>query len=196
MKQLITNIYPIAELSEQQIEKAHEKWVEFVEFQEFTDDFIIDDIKAIGKAIGIHIDKIHYSGFYNQGDGAWFEGTYQFNPNWKADLEAYAPIELVVKTLAESLVSIYNTNKLTAVVKQGHTYYCNSSSADIIVSSPDEDDIDTFESRSLTMYLRSFMNWMYRHIEKEYEYQTSLENFKQVAEANDYHFDENGNLRG
>ena len=73
MKQIITNIYPITELSEQQISKAHEK---FIEDLQFIDDFAKDDIKAIAKTIGIQIDEIHYSGFYSQGDGAMFTGTY------------------------------------------------------------------------------------------------------------------------
>ena len=193
MKQLITNIYPISELTDKQIKLAYERWNET---NEFYDEFIIDDITEIAKTIGIHIDKIHYSGFYNQGDGAMFEGKYEFNPNWKTDLEEYAPNELVVKQLGESLVSIYNTHPMTAIVKHNNSHYYHSNTAEIIVLSVDEDEIDTYESRNLKMYLRCFMNWMYRHLLKEYDDQMSLENFKEYAIDNDYHFDEHGFIRG
>ena len=193
MKQIVTNIYPISELSDKQIQLAHERWNESTEFY---DESIIDDIIEIAKTIGIQIDKIHYSGFYNQGDGAMFEGKYEFNPNWKTDLEEYAPNELVVKQLGESLVSIYNTHPMTAIVKHNNRHYYHSNTAEIIVLSVDEDEIDTYESRNLKMYLRCFMNWMYRHLLKEYDDQMSLENFKEYAIDNDYHFDEHGFIRG
>jgi hypothetical protein len=44
--------------------------------------------------------------------------------------------------------------------------------------------------------LKAFMRWMYERLETEYEYQMSLDAFKETALDNDYHFDIDGNLKG
>lgn len=49
----------------------------------FDSDFIFDDIKSQCKIFGLEIDKIYYSGFCGQGDGASFEGSYTYFKNWK-----------------------------------------------------------------------------------------------------------------
>lgn len=38
----------------------------------------IETAKEIGATIGIDIDKVYFSGFSSQGDGACFEGTYHY----------------------------------------------------------------------------------------------------------------------
>ena len=38
------------------------------------------------------------------------------------------------------------------------------------------------------------MRWSYRLLEREYEYLTSDDAIKETIEANEYEFDENGNL--
>ncbi len=187
MKQLITNIYPITELTEQQLNKAHDK---FIENLPFMDEFVIEDIKNIAKTIGIQIDKIHYSGFYSQGDGAMFTGTYQYNPNWENDLTAYAPNEDTkdtIKTIAKNLEYDNDRKDLIAtIVNRSHYYHpCTSIMVDNMESIP-----------AYEVYIRDFMRWMYERLETEYEYQMSLDAFKETALANDYHFDIDGNLKG
>ena len=184
MKQLITNIYPITELTDQQLNKAHDK---FIEDLPFMDEFVIEDIKNIAKTIGIQIDKIHYSGFYSQGDGAMFTGTYQYNPNWDNDLTAYSPNEDTkdtIKTIAKNLEYDNDRKDLTATIAHTNSRYYHENTADITIT---VDDMDINPSYSLD--LKAFMRWMYERLETEYEYQMSLDAFKETALANDYHFD-------
>jgi hypothetical protein len=188
MKQIITNIYPITELTDQQINKAYDKYIEDLAF---IDDFIKDNIKNIAKTIGIQIDDIYYSGFCSQGDGAMFTGTYQYNPNWENDLKAYAPNQTVVHHIAKNLEYVNDRKDLIATITHTNSRYYHENTADITIT---VDDMDINPSYSL--YLKDFMKWMYDHLETEYEYQMSLDAFKETALANDYHFDIDGNLKG
>ena len=188
MKQIITNIYPIAELTDAQIDKAYQK---FTQDLQFMDEFVIDDIKAIAKTIGINIKTVHYSGFHSRGDGAMFTGTYQYNPNWENDLTAYAPNEDTIKRIAKDLEYANDRKDLTATIVHDRSRYYHPNTADISIM---VDDMEV--SPAYSVYLRDFMRWMYSQLESEYNYQMSLEAFKETAIANDYHFDVDGNLLG
>ena len=42
--------------------------------------------------------------------------------------------------------------------------------------------------------LREFADWIYRHLESEYEYRMSDENVDESIRINEYEFDENGRI--
>jgi len=46
----------------------------------------------------------------------------------------------------------------------------------------------------LTEYLRDFMNWIYRALENEHDYQNSDDVIIETIEANEYEFDREGNI--
>ena len=86
--------------------------------------------------------------------------------------------------------------RLTANVKhRGHYYHENCTI--INVSAYDHNDNDLIsndQEDALIELLKDFMRWIYRLLEKEYEYLTSREAIIETIEANDYEFDENGNI--
>ena len=59
-----------SELSPEAQKIAHENYQ-----PEFWDNCVIEDAKEQGRLRGFEIDKIYYSGFWSQGDGASWTGT-------------------------------------------------------------------------------------------------------------------------
>ena len=53
---------------------------------------------------------------------------------------------------------------------------------------------DADADEEISQLLREYMDYIYNCLEREYDYLTSFEAFKETCEANDYKFDEDGNL--
>ena len=71
-----TQAYTIHELSDKSKERAHCQWLKNFEF--FGAECVIGDAKQVAALMGWEIDKVFYSGFSSQGDGASFEGTMHY----------------------------------------------------------------------------------------------------------------------
>lgn len=155
-----------------------------------------DDAKQAAKIIGLDIDKIYFSGFSSQGDGACFEGSYRYAPGAVKAIKAYAPQDVELHRIAKALQAEQRRNfyQLRASTKhRGHYYhaYCMAVSVEDVRDNYGNcsDDAES----EITELLRDFANWIYKQLEKEYEYQTSDENAEEMILANEYEFDENGN---
>ena len=193
--------YKLEELDESTQQTAYEKFVYSPGHLDYEWwDFIYDDVKRTGELIGIDIDKIYFSGFSSQGDGACFEGSYSYKPGWrKAFIAEYGPDNASLKEVIEIAEQIQAVQrkafyKLSASVKhRGH--YMHSGCTEIRVYNDDEyrySDADADEE--ISQLLREYMDYIYKCLEREYDYLTSFEAFKETCECNDYEFDEDGNL--
>lgn len=153
-----------------------------------TDDWWADtyrDFIAGMQAIGIHVARIHFSGFWSQGDGACFIGHIT---NWVNFLKAFDPsIPEAVMTWAkeESCRMSWRT--------EGR--YCHSGTMhldeyDLLLTEPDGyEDLQAMAWRAATkdgtilaerdadmlQFLRSKADELYRRLESEYEFLTSDE---------------------
>jgi hypothetical protein len=200
MPETITKKYTVckfSELSEDARQEALEKLYDInVDFDWWDSDY--DDFKAIGKILGIDIGNIYFSGFASQGDGACFEGNYRYNKGSSKAIREYAPQDKELHRIADSLRQIQRERfyKVTAHIKQsGH--YSHKYCTEITVSHSDTGDyMDTETSEAITETLRDFMEWIYRQLNKQYDYLTSHEAIIETIEANDYNFFENGRLFG
>ena len=166
----------------------------FIESTEFCYDFIMDDLKEAGKTIGIDIDRIYFSGFWSQGDGACFTGTYEYKkgsvklaksiyPNW-TDLHEIA------ETLQE-LQKPYFYAIHAAVEHRGHYYHELCTTIDV-TSDGDYGWLPDTVQENIKEALRGFMQLSYSALEKEYEYQTSEQSFIDYIDCNEVVFLENG----
>lgn len=188
------NVYTFDELSEKAKNKAMEDYAVNLDFG-FYAECIIDDAKAIGELMGIDIDNVYYSGFYSQGDGAMFTGGYGYKRGSVTAVMSYAPMDTELHSIVKTLANIQRRNfyQLYANVKHyGHYYH--SSSNIINVERDSYQDVSKSDEDDLTECLRDFMEWIYSNLEKEYDYVTSLDYFKEVCEANDYQFLASGEL--
>jgi len=192
--------YSFDELDEDAQQKAVESCYDInVDFPDW-DDYIQEDAKEIGKLMGIEIENIYYSGFYSQGDGAMFEGSYAYQKGGVKALKEYAPQDTELHRISTRLQAVQRPHfyQLTATIKhRGHYYHDGCAEIDVLQETTDDfwhPDYDTQEE--IIELLRDFMRWIYRTLEKDYEYHTEREQIEETIRMNDIQFKENGNLPG
>lgn len=186
-------LYKFEELSEEAKDKAIEKLYDInIDYDWWDSDFY--DFKEIGKIMGIKITNIYFSGFSYQGDGACFEGEYFYNKGCLKELKEYAPTDEKLHQIAKDLQLIQKDAfyHLYAYVKhRGH--YNHEMCTEIDVRN-DVNELTNEQDEQIKDALRDFMRWIYRQLEKQYEYLTSEEAIKETIEANEYEFTDNGEL--
>lgn len=204
-------IYTYAELSESAKEKAREWYTQDWDF--FSAEYVIDDAVRMGALMGIEIDMgpvklmgggvrlkpdVFWSGFSSQGDGACFEGDYRYAKGGvKAVSDECGGNDATLIRIAKGLQAVQKRNfyKLRAVcTHRGHYQHSGCMSVDVEDTRDDYRDIARDDEREVTDLLREFADWIYRQLEEEYEYQTSEEAVAESMEANEYEFDELGNI--
>lgn len=188
--------------SEAAKEKAREWWRNTD--TDMDHDYMYEYFAEMGELLGIDLRTrpakrmngtttyepcIWWSGFWSQGDGACFEGSYDFKRGAnKNDLPEELQ-EIYMRLLAVQKKYFY---KLSASVKHsGHHYheYCTN----IEVFHDEDHDVDRDSVEEIEDCLRDFMRWMYKQLEAEYEYQTSDEVIDELLTINQYEFDSEGN---
>lgn len=150
---------------------------------------------------------INFSGFWSQGDGASFEGSFTLNDvdaaALKADFGTDAELHAIADTL-EELKSALTALEVTASITNGHGNYSHEYTMCIEVDPFDGLDDDVIFAMLNAIYgkldaeeniralMRRFARWIYRMLEQEYEYLTSDEAIIESLQVNDMLFDEDG----
>ncbi|MGH7176489.1 MAG: hypothetical protein ACREJC_03825 [Tepidisphaeraceae bacterium] len=236
MRERVTTetLYQYDELSEDAQEKARDWYRQGDDsFNEYHAETVIDDCKEALKLAGFDVERIYYSGFCSQGDGACFEGTWK--PDSLRGVEEFAaeyPASYTDKDGAvhqcqgnEALQAINReSNRLAAldpkrqvwwrVKHRGHYYheqcvefshedlrethcqegecqfdaYCECA-CEPCNARPESIEADHEENA------RDAMRWVYRQLEREYEYQNADEQVADTIRANEYEFDADGHCR-
>ena len=158
-------------------------------------EWVYEDAKAIGALMGIDIDKIYFSGFWSQGDGACFEGDYSYAKGSVKAIKAYAPLDKELHQIALDLSKVQRPAfyKLSATVKQqGH--YMHELCTDITVYDGTSDFCYATDDQEegVKEALRSFMQWIYSSLEKEHDWLNADEQIIESIEANEHVFLANG----
>ena len=138
---------------------------------------------------------IYYSGFSSQGDGACFEGRYEYKRGALKAVKDYAGQDEKLHRIVEALQEIQKKNfyQLTARTKHsGHYYHSGCMSVDVERSDGKEMTADAEEM--VEECLRDFADWIYKQLENEYDYRTGEEACREAIEANDYEFTEKGDM--
>jgi hypothetical protein len=189
-------LYQFDELDEKAKETARDWYRQFI-FQDSHDwEHIYEDATTIGSLMGIEIDKIYFTGFSSQGDGACFEGTYAYKKGSVKAVKDYAPEDKELHRIVEELYQLQKKNayKLQASVKQrGH--YMHSGCTEVEVFKYDSGyDWPSFndDEKELKELLRDFMNWIYNQLEKEHDYLYSAESVDENITINEYEFTSEG----
>jgi hypothetical protein len=196
MRTVITKLFKFEELTEEAQKKAIENNYQINVDDTEWDDSVRDDAQTIGKIMGIDISRIYFSGFSSQGDGACFEGNYSYETGSVKKLKEYAPEDKTLHDIAERLQAIQKKHfyKLTANVKHSGHYY-HEMCTDIEVYKDGNyilSDSEQEAEEELKDILRDYMRWIYRTLEKEYDYLTGEEAIKETIIANGLEFKENG----
>lgn len=174
-------------------------------------EFTIDDFKTQMRSIGIEVDKAYFSGFSSQGDGACFEGSVV---NWPLFLKAHGYDVDVLSVHALG-------NWTFSVTQRGHYYHENCTSFSYELPHPDGyetdqtfidayypgNDGDTIAATAWLAILRNsiagdvekefievfkdYMRQLYRDLECEYDYLTSVDAVWEAIVANELDNEEN-----
>lgn len=141
---------------------------------------------------------ISFSGFWSQGDGASFVGSWYYKRGMLKAIRAYAPNDSELQEIAEGLQEMQRRTfyKLSARIVRTDSHYCHENTVRF------EFELDVYSWRAISddvtggveNYMRRLMRWIYRQLEAEYNYQTSDEAIMETIDANEYEFDESGRL--
>jgi hypothetical protein len=196
-----TKVYTFDELSGKAKEKARQ-WYRSGDDFSFYAECVIEDAKTIGALMGIDIERVYYSGFYSQGDGACFEGRYEYKKGAVKAVKEYAPQDDTLHNIASELQAIQRRNfyRLTARVKHsGHYYHGKCTSIAIENNGEYFFDTDnsyvresTHDGAALVIALRKLMEWIYEQLSNENDYHNEDAQVDEIILANEYTFTEDG----
>lgn len=202
-------LHKFDELSPEAQQHALENQARY-EAEYFDHEIVFDDAATIADLFGLDIlqtyktrrngehfyaPTIYYSGFCSQGDGACFEGRYEYKRGALKAVKDYAGQDEKLHRIVEALQEIQKKNfyQLTAkCIHSGHYYNSGCMSMDVERSDGKEMTADAEDG--VKEFLRDFADWIYKQLENEYDYRTSEEACREAIEANDYEFTEEGEM--
>ena len=154
-------------------------------------DFIYYDAKEIGKILGFDIENIYFSGFSSQGDGACFDCSFSYNKDCIKKLRSYATLDEKLHQIIKDLVKIYSKSFYTLRGTTKHTGQYTHQYSMTINCEVEKGNCDCNELKEV---IADFARWIYMRLWEYYDYLTSDAGIIETIEANDYEFDENGNI--
>lgn len=217
-REKVIQLYKFNELDERAKEKAREWYTRSDYPHDGWWDYVYEDFQTICDIIGVELDtnpvrlmngkkvqkpQIYFSGFWSQGDsqgdGACFAGTYRGEADACQKIREHAPQDTELHGIVDALdvdwVQPYGSTRVD-VTTSGR--YCHSGTMRF--------DFDEYEDSEGELHdpsqerceivkdnLRWLADWLYRQLEKSYEWYTSEEVVDEGIIANEYEFDEHGN---
>ncbi|MTH66522.1 MULTISPECIES: antitoxin of toxin-antitoxin stability system [Paracoccus] len=171
---------------------------------------VYEDFQRIAEILGIRLRTrasrlmgggtsespcIWFTGFWSQGDGAAWEGSYSFSKGACSAIRSYAPRDEELHRIADALLAIQRRNfyQLQAEVRHRGNYY-HAFTMDISVTreSPVGQDLTEGAESAVIDLLRDLARWLYRQLEQEYDYLSSDAAVDEALLANGYTFTESG----
>lgn len=210
---IAATVYRLDELEERAKEEAR-CWYRTNALDDDWHEFVLEDFETIADILGVCLKvdtvrlyggrtrqkpRIYFSGFWSQGDGACFEARYRYKAGAAQAIRAHAPLDSELHTIADSLQRIQRRNffQLTADVShRGRYYHEHSMSIAVERDSPTNQPMTEDAADAIEETLRDLARWLYRQLEREYDYQTSDEIIDEALIANDYTFTEAGHRFG
>ena len=217
MRTVEQTVYQFDELSDRAKETARDWYRDGMETIDYAES-VIEDAARIGDIIGINLrtrtarlmgggtrqePHVYWSGFSSQGDGASFVGNYSYKAGSVRALAQEAPtgtephhkgnneVNRICRELAE--VQRRNFYQLQAVIGTSGRY-AHSHTMQIDVERVDDRPVSDADVETVRELMRDFADWIYRRLEREYEYRHSDDVVDEDIRANEYEVDEDGNL--
>ncbi len=208
-----TTVYQLGELSDKAKERAR-SWYRQHGFDYDWYDSVFEDFGRICLLLGIELRTrpvrlmgggtrsetcIFFAGFSSQGDGASFEGHYRYASGMRRAIRGDAPQDTELHRIADAIEAIQRRNfyQLSATARHRGRYaheYCMQISVER--ESPSNQRPTAGAEEEMAEALRDLARWLYRQLDREYEYQTSDEAVDEAIAANEYSFTEAGRRFG
>jgi len=190
MRVLETNVYTFDELSDDAKDRAREWWRDRFSQDSDWHAFAIEDAKECMALLGFAVTDVRYTGFWSQGDGACFTGS------WSASdvkpvraMHDHAPKDDTLLRLSRDLNRLARRDKGAHAILTHRDRYCHEMTIGFDVDAKRDDARD-----SLVELARGAMRWIYRQLEREFEYQTTDEQVEDAIRANEYEFTDTGRI--
>ena len=120
------------------------------------------------------------------------EGRYSYAKGSAAKIRKHAPQDTRLHSIADQLAALQKRHfyRIEATCShRGRYYHSGCMSVDVYLKGDDAPRDVEEDTRDI---LREFADWIYRHLESEYEYRMSDENVDESLRINEYEFDEDG----
>lgn len=177
------------ELSESEKQSALDEYRDINASDSFWYESTYEDAKEISALMGFDIDRIYFSGFWSQGDGACFEGDLGYAKQCAKAVKEYAPLDAELHQIAEAWQELQKRHfyQIGAKVKHsGHYQHENCTSFDVWRG--DEYASGELEE-SVKEIARDYMRWIYERLKEAYEHYTSDECVAESLIANEIEFE-------
>ena len=208
-----TTVYRLDELSDAAKEKAR-AWYREGGFDYDWYDAAYEDFQRIAEILGIRFKtrpvrlfgggtrqepSIWFRGFWSQGDGACFESHWSYAKGAAKRIRDYAPQDGALHRIADAFQAIQRRNfyQLRAeIAHRGHYYHEYCMAISVERDSPTWQDMTADADEVVIEALRDLARWLYRQLEREYDYLSSEEAVDETILANGYTFTEAGRRFG
>jgi hypothetical protein len=202
---IIRKLYTYDELAPAAQASAREWYREVVARDPCRLEYAEGDISHTLEALGVVLDThgLVWSGFWSQGDGASFTGTWTYDPDALARVRADQPGDGRLHAAIDDLLAAAHTIASTPawggvrptiwadVTRRAHRLV-HEHSVEIGVwamsTEGTECAIGGAQEGAVVDALRDLMRWAYRQLEAEHEYQNSDEAIGEMIECHAYEF--------
>lgn len=208
-----TTVYRLDELSDSARETAREWYRQNGPGDDWFE-FVYEDFERICEILGVRLKTIPvrlygggtrqktciwFSGFWSQGDGARFEGRLSYVKAASRKIRNHAPKDEALHRIADTIQAgqCRNFYQLHAQIVHRDRYYheyCMAISVER--DSPIRQDMTPHAEETIIEALRNLARWLYRQLQREYEYLTSDEMVDEAITVNNYTFTEAGRRFG
>jgi len=199
MKIIETPVFTLSELSPKAKDRAR-AW--FRSGGLWDSEAVIEDAKQCLRFAGLTVDNVYFSGFSSQGDGACFEGSWYASAVSADGMKQHAPQDARLHQIAEEFARIAALfpHAYFSVKHSGHYSHHFCTNFTISIVDENDDEIRTNEAdavkKDLIEVARDAMQWIYRQLEKDYDWYNEDAQVDEMIEANEYTFTEDGERFG
>ena len=208
-----TVVYAIEELTETAKESAR-AWYRGSCLEHEWYDAVFEDFEAICRILGVTLrtssvrlygggtrEKSHlfFRGFWSQGDGASFEGQYNHARGAAKAIRVHAPKDEELHRIADELQAAQKRNfyQLNTVIRTRGNYCLEHSLAiEVERDSPTWRPMTDGAEDTVIEALRDLARWLYRQLEREYDYLTSDAAVDETIAVNQWTFTAEGRRFG
>lgn len=174
-------------------------------------DGVYEDFVQMADCFGLSVESqdIVFSGFWNQGDGASFGGYFEDTGPALPRIQQYAPKDTALHKLAERLDVLQTSLKLAhnatfacRIYRSGRYSHEYTMLLDSVrLGNEDDGDIEDLADAAEAVekdfldIFRDLAHWLYKTLEREHEYLTSVEKVSEILSDDDTtRYDEDGDI--
>jgi hypothetical protein len=207
-----TTLFKFNELSDKAKEKAREWYRQAASWDDNGDfDCLRDDLRDMLAIAGFELDQAYYRGFWSQGDGASFTGTYQYRKGWRKEyLDAYPVkgedgkvevwhqhnakvlgyLDAIAKANRANFYDLYVT-----ITHRGHYYHSGCMAVNVELNGNYRDrysDLAKDSEDTIVDNFRYIADDFYYRLKEAYDWRNADEQVDEAILANEYDFTEDG----